>query len=66
MCLQDPNFRSICDDLALAYRSLNSPRPRRDAGMSPDMQELGVLRTELEAELIRYLDRGRETGGSRL
>jgi hypothetical protein len=61
--LSDENFRSICEDLALATKEL------RDAAVSrvaPDRRaELSALRDALSRELITYVgraDRGRDAG----
>jgi hypothetical protein len=59
LCLRDMRFRSICEDLVLAYRSLASVDSVR--AVSPTgLEELRVLRDELESELLSYLNRRRE------
>ena len=49
-------FRSICEDLVLAYKSLNGPFADGTTGGSDVGLELQALRDELEAELLEYLN----------
>jgi hypothetical protein len=66
MCLRDATFRSICEDLVLAYRSLDRSGLQSDAGLSAAVRELRALCAELEAELLGCLDRREAPGRSRL
>jgi hypothetical protein len=66
MCLRDSFFRSICEDLILAYGSLGRSGLNGDAGLSPAARELRSICEELEAELLAHLDRGRDEGRSRI
>ena len=66
MCLRDATFRSICEDLILAYRSLDGSGHESDAGVSAAVRELRTLCAELEAELLGCLDRRQEPGRPRL
>ncbi|MCE6951461.1 hypothetical protein LAZ29_11010 [Cereibacter sphaeroides] len=56
LCLKDTHFRSICEDLGLAYRSRIGSGLPEDAGRSDAARELRALRDELEIELLAYLN----------
>jgi hypothetical protein len=62
MCLRDSLFRSICEDLVLAYSSLGSARLKGDSGLSVAARDLRLICEELEAELLAYLDGRRDMG----
>lgn len=63
LCLSDPHFRAICEDLGLACRPLIGSDPSDDASVSHAVHELRVLREELESELLAYLNRRSGTPG---
>jgi hypothetical protein len=54
--LGDTRFRSICEDLSLAYSSLTGP-VSDDPGVNSFRHDLCLLRDELESELLTYLSR---------
>lgn len=60
LCLGDPHFRSICEDLSLACESLSQGGQLDGATASASVIELRAVRGELEIELIQYLN-GRRT-----
>jgi hypothetical protein len=54
--LKDQRFRSICEDLSLAETALFALGQTLDGGDGRAAEELRLLRDDLEAELLRYLD----------
>lgn len=53
--LRDERFRSICDDLSLAFASLQAFEQRPDANARPEIADYRQVLEELEAELESYL-----------
>ena len=53
--LGDERFRSICEDFALAHKSLRNFEERADADLRPEIDDYRSLIKELEEELQKYL-----------
>lgn len=56
----DPSFRALCEEYALAQRSLAGFEARLDATMRPEVGEYRTVIAELEIEIDRYLRADRE------
>ena len=59
LALTNPEFREICEEYALARRSLAGFEARLDAAQRPEIGDYRTVIAELENEIDRYL---REAG----
>jgi hypothetical protein len=55
LALQDPEFRGLCEDYALAAASLAGFEARADAPERPEVAEYRTVLAELEAEILRFV-----------
>ena len=62
LALNDPEFREICEEYALAQRSLAGFEARPDASKRPEIVEYRTLIAELESEIDRFLKEAGQRG----
>ena len=55
LALTDPAFREICEEYALAERSLAGFEARPDAAERPEIDDYRTVIAELENEIDRFL-----------
>jgi hypothetical protein len=55
LALTDPGFREICEEYALAERSLAGFEAHPDAAERPEISEYRTVIAEIESEIDRYL-----------
>lgn len=61
LALSDPEFREICEEYALAQRSLANFQARPDAAERPEVGDYQSVIAELEIEIGRCLREARAT-----
>ena len=62
LALTDPEFREICEEYALAQRSLAGFEARLDAAERPEVGEYRTVIAELEGEIDRLVKEARPKG----